>query len=280
MFWERVSEEIYLFTSDRYALVNSTAVLTKEGIVMIDAPPFPKEARQVARFLLARTGLKYHSLILTHYHMDHVYGLHAFPSSLDVLGHELCRQRLMEVGEASLEKARRSDPMFERVTLRYPTITFSGGELRFMAGNKTLRLIHLPGHSVDNTGVLLEEDQVLIAGDAVMAIPIIADGDWQTEIATLQKIKELSPETIIQGHGEIILRGEVQAVLDRYISYLECVHEQAEMMLRAERDRKEIWDIPLETCGLERVPLGVASHQLHVANILSIYDKLKAQAEA
>ncbi len=280
MFWERVSEEIYIFTSDRYALVNSTALLTKAGIVVIDAPPFPREARQVARFLPVRTGLKYHSLILTHYHMDHVYGMHAFPTSLDMLGHELCRRRLKEVGEASLEEAQRSDPMFNAVTLRYPTITFSSGELRFVAGNKTLRLMHLPGHSIDNIGVFLEEDQVLISGDAVMAIPIIADGDWETEIASLHKIKELAPETIIQGHGEVILRGEVQTVLDRYIHYLECVHEQAVSMLHSERDRKEIWDIPLETCGLERVPLGVASHQLHVANILSIYDKLKAQAAA
>ncbi|MBN2006347.1 MAG: MBL fold metallo-hydrolase [Anaerolineae bacterium] len=279
MYWERVSEEIYLFTSDRYALVNSVAVLSEEGIVIVDALPFPDEAEQIARFLSVRTGMDYHSLILTHHHMDHVYGLHAFPNSLDVIGHELCRQRLLEVGETSLKEAQQSDPAFDNVTLRIPTITFETGELSLNVGDKTFRLFSLPGHTADNIGVFYEEERVLITGDAVMAIPIIADGDWQQEIETLQYIKTLAPETIVQGHGEVILRGEIKTVLDRYIHYLENVRKKAEKILRDGRDRKHIWNVTLEDCGLERVPLGIASQRLHVANILSIYDKLKAERE-
>ena len=55
--------------------------------------------------------------------------------------------------------------------------------------------------------------------------------------------------------------------------------EQAHKALDNDEPRDTIWDIPLETCGLERVPLGIASHQLHVANILSIYDELKAKQD-
>ncbi len=279
MYWERVSEKIFLFTSDRYALVNSTAVLTERGTVVIDALPFPDEARQIARFLEIRSGMDFYSLILSHHHMDHVYGLFAFPEKLDVISSELCRQRLLEVGESSLAQAREGDPAFEEVTLRIPTVTFDTGEFLVDAGDKTFRLFPLPGHSADNIGILIEEDEVLITGDATMAIPIIADGDWQQEIDTLKLIKEMKPDTVVQGHGEVILRGEVNTVMDLYISYLECVREQAEHVLKKGRDRKEIWDIPLEICGLERVPLGVASHQLHVANIFSVYDKLKAEQE-
>lgn len=278
MYWERVSEEIYLFTSDRYALVNSVAVLTSQGIVVVDALPFPDEAKQIARFLEMRTGLDFHSLILTHHHMDHVYGLFAFPKSLDLFAHELCRQKLLEVGEASLAEARQSDPIFDAVELRIPTITYETGELFIKAGNKTLRLFSLPGHCPDNTGVFIEEAAVLIAGDAVMAIPIIADGNYEQEMASLNYIKELAPETVIQGHGEVILRGEVLTIIDRYISYLECVQVKASEALSKGLDRKEIWNISLEDCGLERVPLGIASHQLHIANILSIYDRLKAES--
>lgn len=279
MYWERVSEEIFLFTSDRYALVNSVAVLTERGTVVVDALPFPDEARQIARFLEIRSGMDFYALMLTHHHMDHVYGLYAFPEHLDVIGHERCRQKLLEVGETSLQQARASDPSFDDVVLRIPTITFETGELFVEAGNKTFKLFSLPGHTDDNIGIFIEEDEVLITGDAVMAIPIIADGDWEREIKTLNYIKELEPDTVVQGHGEVILRGEVTTVMDQYISYLECVREQAQRVLDKGRDRKEIWDIPLETCGLERVPLGIASHQLHVANILSVYDRLKAEQE-
>lgn len=279
MYWERVSEEIFLFTSDRYALVNSIAVLTDRGTVVVDALPFPDEARQIARFLEIRSGMDYYSLILTHHHMDHVYGLYAFPDHLDVISSQLCRDRLLEIGESSLEQARESDPAFEEVHLRLPTVTFDTGEFFVDAGNKTFKLFPLPGHTPDNLGVFIEEDEVLITGDAVMAIPIIADGDWEQEVQTLKYIKEIQPDTVVQGHGEVILRGEIDVVMDLYIDYLHCIREQAEKVLTKGRDRKEIWDIALETCGLERVPLGIASHQLHVANILSIYDKLKAEQE-
>ena len=280
MYWERVTEEIYVFTSERYALVNSVAFLTTEGIIVIDALPFPTEARKIAAFLGQQGSGRFHSLVLTHYHMDHAYGLFAFPEHLDVIAHDLCRQKLLEVGEASLIEARQSDSSFDDVRLRIPTITFNKGELLLRGGDKTLRLLSLPGHTADNIGVFYEEERVLVTGDAVMAIPIIADGDWRQELQTLHAIKEMAPETLIQGHGEVILRGEVQVILDRYINYLERVEEQARLVLAQDKPRTVIKDIPLETCGLERVPLGIASHRLHVANILTVYDRLKAERDA
>ena len=188
MYWERVSEQIYLFTSDRYAMVNSVAVLTERGTVVIDGLPFPDEAKQIARFLEVRSGMSFHALILTHHHMDHVYGLFPFPEQLDVIGSELCRRRLLEIGDASLAEARESDPSFDEVTLRIPTLTFTTGDLFVEAGDKTFRLMPLPGHTADNIGVYIEEDDILITGDAVMAIPIIADGNWEQEIQTLIQI--------------------------------------------------------------------------------------------
>ncbi|MBN1486354.1 MAG: MBL fold metallo-hydrolase [Anaerolineae bacterium] len=279
MYWERITEEIYLFTSDRYALVNSTAILTKEGIVIIDALPFPDEAKQIARFLELRAPEGFHSIILTHHHVDHVYGLFAFPRHLEVISHELCRQILAETGEASLIEARKNSPVFDEVELRIPTISFDTGEMFLRAGEKTFRLFHLPGHTPDNIGVLYEEQQILFTGDAVMAIPIIADGNYEQELASLRRIKELAPETLVQGHGEVILRGEVQIVLDRYLRYLERMYKKAAGVFENGREREALWKIPLEDCGLERVPLGIASHQLHVANMMRVYDQLKAEQE-
>ena len=60
------------------------------------------EANQIARFLQLRTQMNFHQLILTHHHMDHVYGLFAFPENIDVIGHKLCREMLLHLGEESL----------------------------------------------------------------------------------------------------------------------------------------------------------------------------------
>ncbi len=280
MFWERISDTIYMFTSDRYALVNCVAIKTEEGLVIVDAPPFPDEAKQIARFLSQRVDHHYRALVATHHHIDHIYGLDAFPAGLPVIGHELCRQILLEIGEQSLEEARRNDPAFDEISLRIPDITFGADGMLFTAGQVTMRFIPLPGHTVDNTGIYLEAEQLLIAGDAVMAIPIIARGDWQQAIRSLETVIQLKPETIVQGHGEVILRGEVEEVLTRYIRYIECVHKHAAEALKAGHERKELAKISLEACGLERVPLGLASHRLHTANLYSVYDQLKAAQDA
>ncbi len=276
MFWERISDTIYMFTSERYALVNCVAIKTEEGLIVVDAPPFPDEARQIARFLSQRVGSRYRALVTTHHHIDHVYGLFVFPQDLPVIGHEKCRQTLLEIGESALEEARRSDPAFDEVTLRIPDVTFDSEGLLFTAGQTTLRFIELPGHTLDNIGIFLESEQLLIAGDAVMAIPIIARGDWQQSIASLEKILQLKPETIVQGHGEVILRGEIDDVLSRYIRYIECVAKKAAAAVAAGHERKELTKVTLEACGLDRVPLGLASHRLHTANLYSVYDQLKA----
>lgn len=279
MYWERVTEEIYLFTSERYARVNSVAIRTKEGIIAIDSLPFPDEARQIVKFLQAKGDGRFHSLLLTHHHADHSYGLFAFPEHLELIAHERCRQQLVAEGENSLVETSRNHPAFGEVKLRLPTLTFEEESMFISAGERTIRLISLPGHTNDNIGIYLEEERVLVAGDAVMAIPIVARGDWRREIQTLQKIKELAPLTVIQGHGEVILRGEVDTVMDRYINYLTCVEKKARKVLEANKPRDLLWDIPLEDCGLKRVPLGLGSHQLHIANILAIYDQLKAERE-
>ena len=75
----------------------------------------------------------------------------------------------------------------------------------------------------------------------------------------------------------MILRGEIDVVLDRYISYLECVREHAETALKENWRRRRFDEVSLESCGLERVPLGIASQQLHIANILTLYNEFKAE---
>ena len=69
----------------------------------------------------------------------------------------------------------------------------------------------------------VEEDQVLFAGDAMMPIPTIVDGDPDVLKETLRKFQALEPESIVQGHGEVILRGEVQDALRANIAYLETI---------------------------------------------------------
>lgn len=44
-----------------------------------------------------------------------------------------------------------------------------------------------------------------------MSLPYIVDGDADDMLASIKKIGKMGLENIIQGHGDIILRGEIEA---------------------------------------------------------------------
>ncbi|NIT56042.1 MAG: hypothetical protein GWN00_07325, partial [Aliifodinibius sp.] len=48
---ERVSDDIYVFTSSLYAQVTASAVVQKEGIVVVDTLPYPEETQSMISFL-------------------------------------------------------------------------------------------------------------------------------------------------------------------------------------------------------------------------------------
>ena len=80
----------------------------------------------------------------------------------------------------------------------------------------------MPGHSADNLAVLVEEDRVLFAGDAAMPLPYIVDGDIDDLTTSLKKISKMGLENVVQGHGDIVLRGEIDNFIKENLLYLSC----------------------------------------------------------
>lgn len=280
MLQERVATDIFLFTSDLYAQVTAGVVLTPEGAVLIDTLPFPIETEEILRFLSGRNVGKVRYLIFTHYHADHIYGAYLFPD-VPILAHARCREHLLARGEEGLAAARAEVPeLLESVVLRLPDITLDEGELLLKVGGKTLRIFWAPGHSDDGIAVFVEEDQVLFAGDAMTPVPTVIDGDPVALRATLQRFRELEPDTIVRGHGEVVLRGEVQESLRTAIRYLDLIQEiVAEAAATSDPRRREaLLRTDIEKCGISRVALGGESARLHAANLRSLYTRL-LQAE-
>ncbi|MGD1996870.1 MAG: MBL fold metallo-hydrolase [Anaerolineae bacterium] len=273
MLRERVSDDVYVFTSERYAKVTAGAVVTPRGVVVIDTLPLPLESREMAWFIsrCCPAGVRY--VVLTHYHADHTYGAYLYPEAR-VVAHTRCRELLATRGQEGLERAKEEAPELEEVVLRLPTLTLDEGEMDLRIGDKTLRLLWTPGHADDVTSVFVEEDRVLFASDTVMPVPAIVDGDVETLKGSLQRLRELEPDSIVQGHGEVILRGEVQAVIDRNIAYLERIQGLVEGAVGEGRQVESLAEIDIEECGLSRVALDGQAQQLHEANLLALHDRI------
>jgi len=270
---DRISDDIFVFTSDQYAQVTAGAVIGSRGAAIIDTLPFPSETREIQTFVERRLGVPIRYVINTHYHADHTLGNCLFPNA-HIVAHSLCRQMLEKRGRAALVQARSQMAEFNEVELRLPDIVFEDGSMTLNLGDKTLQLTHSPGHSRDGLTVLVKEERILFAADTVMPVPYIVDGDLQDLIDSLRVIRRMSLENIIQGHGEVILRGEIHEAIDSNIRYLENIRTKVEKAIAKKVGRDSLRHITIESCGKSRIALQGLVQELHQANLLALYDRL------
>jgi glyoxylase-like metal-dependent hydrolase (beta-lactamase superfamily II) len=270
---ERVSSDIHVFTSDLYAQVTAGLIVTDQGCVLIDTLPFPEETYQITDFVRTRCRGDVHQLVLTHYHSDHTYGAYQFPLAT-VVSHALTRNILIEQGAQALAEAKSQASELADVELVLPTVVFEEGGVTLHSGKKTMELFHSPGHTPDSIAVHVVEDKVLFAADTVLPVPTIFDGDLETLIESIKRLKELPIESIVQGHGEVILRGEVRDRLDQSVAYLETINDIVSQTIAKDKPRDSLLEIDIESCGLSRIPLNGLVQQLHTANLLALFDRM------
>lgn len=271
---DRIAEDIYTFSSDVYAQVTSGVILTSEGTIVIDTLPFPEETRQVLAFARERGKGPVRYVINTHHHSDHTNGNFLFPEA-EVIGHRLCRQRMLTSGARNLAEAKREQPELNEVELRPPNIVFEHDAFVHLGG-RSLYLTPLPGHTEDSIGVMIEGDRILFSGDAVLPVPHIVWGDADETARSLRAVRALKPESVIQGHGDLLLKGELVEEIESSIHYLDCVTAKVRELAQQQAPRSMLLEIDIESCGKSRVPLDGLVQFLHRDNLLSLYNKYQA----
>ena len=270
---ERIADNVYSFQSETYAQVTAGAVIGQNWAVVIDTLALPEEALAMRAFIEQELGVPIRYVINTHSHADHAWGNAYFPEAT-VIAHSLCRKLLEERGKPALEEARRQNLQFRNSKIILPHITFEDGDLSLRVGKKNLSLFHLPGHSNDNIGVLVEEDRVLFAGDACMPLPYIVDGNIDDLTASLKKVAKLGLENIIQGHGDIILRGEIDGYIRENLAYLSAIRKAVRQASRRKYPMDLLQEVSVESCGKSRVLIGGLAEQLHLRNLRALYRQM------
>lgn len=276
---ERVADDIYVFTSELYAQVTAGAVITPAGAIVIDTMIFPEESKAIHRFLTQRVGTEVRYIINTHYHADHTYGNCFFPGAT-IVSSALCYEYLRTRGKDGLEKAKRQSRVFDEVALNLPSLVFESGILELRLGDKTLELRLSPGHSDDSITVLVREDRVLFAADTLMPVPFFLDGSFDDLVNSLEALKGGGYENVIQGHGEIILRGEVEQKIDADLNYLRCIKKHVEIALNKPNPQHYLRGVDIEKCGKSRIPLNGEVQNLHEGNLKALLEQYRAMQKA
>jgi cyclase len=270
---ERVSENVFWFQSEIYAQVTAGVVAGPQWAVVIDTLALPEETLALRDFIEEELKVPVRYIINTHHHADHSWGNCFFPGAT-ILSHLKCREAIIERGASALEAARRQNAIFRQIKLVPPQLTFEQGTLTLRVGKKNLTLFPTPGHSKDGISVLVEEDRVLFAGDAFLPLPYVVDGDLEELGATIKRIGKMGLENIIQGHGDIILRGEIDDAVKENLAYLSAIRKFVRAAARRRNPMDALSEVTIESCGKSRVHLGGLAEELHRRNLRALYRQL------
>lgn len=273
---ERVSENVFWFQSEVYAQVTAGVVAGPQWAVVIDTLALPDETLGMREYIEHELGVPVRYVINTHYHADHAWGNCFFPGAT-ILAHTRCRDLLNERGVPSLESVRKQNPALRQVKIALPHMTFDAGEINLRVGKKNLTIMLTPGHSEDGIAVLVEEDRVLFAGDAFMPLPYVVDGDIDDIAASIKKIGRMGLENIVQGHGDIILRGEIDAAVKENLNYVSNLKKYTKAAARRKTVEDSAESLGIEASGKSRVYLGGLAEQLHKRNVQSLVGKARKE---
>ena len=275
---ERISENIYWFQSEIYAQVTAGVISGSDWAVVIDTLAIPDETLEMRSFIEDELKVPVRYIINTHHHADHTWGNCFFPGAT-IISHTLCREHLRDMEQKALESAQRQSPIFRHTKIVLPHLTFDEGSMSLRVGKKHLILFTSPGNSGDGISVLVEEDRILFAGDAFMPIPFIVEGNAEVLAETMKMIGEMGLENIIQGHGDIILRGEIEDAVKENISYLNLLQRSIRGVLKRKNIQEALDNIDIDFCGKSKVLLGGLAEELHKRNVYALYQQLAAQNE-
>jgi cyclase len=184
---------------------NTTFLITRDGVVVVDTRVTPNEAKQVLAEIRKRTDLPILYTINTHYHGDHTFGNQVFEGKGPIIAHESVRRNLLGgSGNDHLEYFKRKNiPGMDETVVTLPNLVFKE-ELEIFVGGYSLRLMHVRGHTDGDVYIYIEQLKTLITGDLVSykKIPSLKDAYVEEWIAAMDLLGDFDAEIYIPGHGE------------------------------------------------------------------------------
>jgi len=221
-------------TANQNFISNAGFVITRAGVVVIDALGSPTLTIRLADEIKKITSLPITHVLVTHYHADHVYGLQTFKAlgarilahraSLLYLNSDTARLRLQASREELFPWVDGNTRLLEADEWVDALKEVLIGGVRFV-----IKPVG-PAHTPEDLVVYLPDQKMLFAGDLVFRnrIPFVGQADSRHWIAAINDLLSFDTGAIIPGHGPMSLeaRQDMQQTRD-YLVYLRKVMGEA-----------------------------------------------------
>src|SRR4051812_45563978 len=171
-----------------------------------------------ARFIRERLeadGVRKFTVVLSHWHLDHVAGTAAF-ADCEIIANRRTMQHLARHRAAIEAGTHHGLPAIDPLIL--PTRLFDG-QMQLTLGSREIQLIELNIHSDDATVIWLPQSRILLAGDTLEdTVTYVGEPEnFDRHLEDLDKLWALDPVFILPNHGDpdVIAAGGYSKMLIR-----------------------------------------------------------------
>lgn len=280
---KRVSEHVYYVqgaagtaTDNQGFISNAAAVVTDEGVVIVDALGSPSLSSRFLSLLREVTQQPIAQVVVTHYHADHIYGLQLFKA----LGAKVIAPAgYQEYLDSPIAQERLQERRFslapwvnDKTYLVLPDRIIDKDEDFTLGGIDFTIHLHGAAHSDGDLSLLVKNDAVLISGDIIFEgrVPYTGGADTGHWLKVLKNLETIDLKALIPGHGPVAKdpNGAINLTL-RYLTHVRDVMSSAveEMVSFDEAFTNADWS------EFEKLPAFRAAHR---RNAYGVYLSLEA----
>lgn len=223
---------------------NVGAILTDEGLVLIDAPPFPEDARRWKNFLREQTHLPIRTVIMTDSYRDRLLGPFWFQPPL-LIAHASTHATMSSLPNSyimNIVHALTRDPSelsgFGSAQLLMPNVTYTQHAVLHF-GKPALHLYYHPGPTKGSIWVHWPEKGVLFTGDSIVAgtVPFVNSNhskEWLDSLTMLRRSR-FTADIIVPGHGDLTDKEAIGPVSE----FLQLARQRVRSLYKSQRPLSE-----------------------------------------
>jgi cyclase len=205
---QKIGQDLYACISTNDASANSTFLVGKAAILVVDSGLNTTEAEKCLTEIQSVSKLPIRYVVNTHYHLDHQGGNKVYTPTADIISTAWTRQRTIE--------------MLKSVPPHFPssvvpaTITFDHS-LTIHLDPYTVEVVSAgPAHTLGDAYVYFPEQKAIATGDLFLnnSCPAMDQGSVKNWIATLNSFLDRPVVTFVPGHFSVGSRSDVEFFRD------------------------------------------------------------------
>lgn len=263
------------------------AIITGSGIICVDVPPYPEDARLWRSLLQQRYRQPIRLVVVTDPHRDRLLGLYWFHDA-QVIAHSVTYEIIRNLPTSFVEQsadllARNSEERasFNGVRLRLPVVTFDDRMTAYV-DNFGLPLLAMPGPTPGSIWVHLPEQEVVFTGDSVTIgqhphMALAQSKLWLNSLSLLRRPR-FAAEIIVPGRGDVTGKDATQALSE----FLRYARRRVSRIFKSERPRADV--AALVPTFMEMYPIAPGEqedvYRRLRAGLENIYEEYRRAAEA